>query len=113
MWNEIIPEIVSTYLIPALMALLTGIATWIGTKIKMVIEEKAKNEKTKDIIYNVVKYVEQTSKSLTSSDKFERAVKNATEWLSTKGIEISTYELEMMIEATVNELYGNINKKGE
>lgn len=109
MWQEII----STYLIPLLMTILTGVATWIGTKIKIVIEEKTTNEKVKEIIYNVVKYVEQTSKDLTSSDKFERAVKNATEWLSTKGIEISTYELEMMIEATVNELYGSINKKGE
>ena len=106
MWQEII----STYLIPLLMTILTGVATWIGTKIKIVIEEKTTNEKVKEIIYNVVKYVEQTSKDLTSSDKFERAVKNATEWLSTKGIEISTYELEIMIEATVNELYGNITK---
>ena len=106
MWQEI----VSTYLIPALMTILTGVATWIGTKIKSVIEEKAKNEKVKDIIYNVVKYVEQTSKELTSGEKFDRAVSNATEWLGTKGIELSSYELQIMIEATVNELYGNITK---
>ena len=113
MWNEIIPEIVSTYLVPALMAVLTGVATWIGTKIKNIIEEKAKNEKVKDIIYNVVKYVEQTSKELTSGEKFERAVFNATEWLETKGIKVSSYELKMMIESAVNDLYGNITKKGE
>ena len=104
MWQEI----VSTYLIPALMAILTGVATWIGTKIKNIIEEKAKNEKVKDVIYNVVKYVEQTSKDLTSSDKFEKAVKESSSWLETKGINLSEYELKIMIEATVNELYGNI-----
>ena len=109
MWQEI----VSTYLIPALMTILTGVATWIGTKIKSIIEEKAKNEKVKDVIYDVVKYVEQTSKDLTSSDKFEKAVFSATEWLSTKGIQISSYELEIMIESAVNDLYKNITKKGE
>ena len=109
MWEEI----VSTYLIPLLMTILTGVATWIGTKIKSIIEEKAKNEKVKDIIYDVVKYVEQTSKDLASSDKFDRAVKNATEWLNSKGINLSSYELEIMIESAVNDLYRNITKKGE
>lgn len=106
MWQEI----VSTYLIPALMTILTGVATWIGTKIKSVIEEKAKNEKVKDVIYDVVKYVEQTSKELTSSEKFKLAVDEATKWLNSKSIYISDLELKIMIESTVNTLYGNITK---
>ena len=109
MWEEI----VSTYLIPLLMTILTGVATWIGTKIKKVIEENAKNEKIKDIIYNVVRYTEQTSKELTSSEKFERAVEESTEWLNSKGITISEYELKIMIESKVNTLYGNIEKESK
>ena len=108
MWQEI----VSTYLIPALMTILTGVATWIGTKIKSVIEEKAKNEKVKDIIYDVVKYVEQTSKELTGSEKFQKAVDETTEWLNSKKIHVSDLELKIMIESTVNTLYSEI-KKGE
>ena len=106
MWEEII----TTYLIPALMTILTGVATWIGTKIKKVIEEKATNEKVKNIIYDVVRYTEQTSKELYGSDKFQKSVDEATEWLNAKGIHIAEYELKIMIEAAVNELYGNITK---
>ena len=106
MWEEI----VSTYLIPALMTILTGVATWIGTKIKKVIEEKATNEKVKDIIYDVVKYVEQTSKELTGSEKFQKSVDEATKWLNSKGIYVSDLELKIMIESTVNTLYGKITK---
>ena len=106
-------EIVTVYVIPAMMTILTGIAAWIGTKIKNMIEEKTKNEKVKDIIYNVVRYTEQTSKELTSSEKFERAVEESTEWLNSKGITISEYELKIMIESTVNTLYGNIEKESK
>ena len=106
MWEEI----VSTYLIPALMTILTGVATWLGTKIKKVIEEKAKNEKVKDIIYDVVKYVQQTSKDLTGSEKFEIAVRESTKWLNSKGIYVSDLELKIMIESTVNTLYGKITE---
>lgn len=102
MWEEII----TTYLIPALMAIITGVLTWIGTKVKSVIEEKVTNEKVKDIIYDVVRYTEQTSKELTSSEKFEKALKETSEWLNSKGINITEFELKIMIEATVNSLYG-------
>lgn len=109
MWEEI----VSTYLIPALMTILTGVVTRIGTKVKKIIEEKAKNEKIKDIIYDVVKYVEQTSKELTGSEKFELAVKKSTEWLNSKGIYVSDLELKIMIESTVNTLYGKITENAQ
>ena len=106
MWQEI----VTTYLIPALMTILTGVLAWIGTKIKSVIEEKTKNEKAKDIIYDVVRYTEQTCKELTSNEKFELSVQEATKWLNSKNIYISEYELKIMIEASVNTLYGKITE---
>ena len=107
MWQEI----VSTYLIPALMTILTGVLTWIGTRVKSVIEEKVKNEEVKEIIYDVVKYTEQTSKDLTSSDKFNKSMEEASEWLNSKGLNISEYELKIMIEAAVNSLYGKNTQK--
>lgn len=106
MWEEII----TTYLIPLLMAILTGVFTWIGTRIKSVIEEKVKNEKAKEIIYDVVKYTEQTSKELTSSEKFAKTLKEASEWLNSKGINLTEYELKIMIEAAVNSLYGKVTE---
>lgn len=109
MWEEII----TTYLVPALFTLLTGILTWIGTKIKNIIEEKVRSDKAKDIIYDVVKYTEQTCKNLTGTEKFEISMQEASEWLNSKNIELSDYELRIMIESAVNTLYGKINKESE
>lgn len=102
MWQEII----TTYLIPALFTVLTGVVAWLGNKIKSLIEEKVRNEKVKEIINDVVKYTEQTSKELTSTEKFNKAMEEASEWLNSKGITISETELRIMIEASVNALYG-------
>lgn len=102
MWQEII----TTYLIPALFTILTGVIAWLGNKIKSLIEEKVQNEKVKEIINDVVKYTEQTSKELTSTEKFNKAMEEASEWLNSKGITISETELRIMIEASVNALYG-------
>lgn len=109
MWEEII----TTYLVPALFTILTGILTWIGTKIKNTIEEKIKSDKAKDIIYDVVKYTEQTCKSLTGTEKFEVSMQEASEWLNSKNIELSDYELRIMIESAVNTLYGKIKRESE
>ena len=102
MWQEII----TTYLIPALFTVLTGVVAWLGNKIKSLIEEKVRNEKVKEIINDVVKYTEQTSKELTSTEKFNKAMEEASEWLNSKGITISETELRIMIEAAVNAFYG-------
>lgn len=102
MWQEII----TTYLIPALFTILTGVVAWLGNKIKSLIEEKVQNEKVKEIINDVVKYTEQTSKELTSTEKFNKAMEEASEWLNSKGITISEMELKIMIEAAVNAFYG-------
>lgn len=102
MWQEII----TTYLIPALFTILTGVIAWFGNKIKLLIEEKVRNEKVKEIINDVVKYTEQTSKELTSTEKFNKAMEEASEWLNSKGITISEMELRIMIEASVNAFYG-------
>ena len=107
MWEEII----TTYLVPALFTIITGILTWIGTNIKSIIEEKVKSDKAKDIIYDVVKYTEQTCKGSTGTEKFEVSMQEASKWLNSKGIELSDYELKIMIESAVNTLYGKIKKE--
>lgn len=101
---EILQEIVSTYLIPAVITALGGFITWIGTKIKKIYEEKVKNEEIRNIVRDVVKYVERTMKSAKGEEKFDEALKQVSEWLGTKGITISETEMKLLIESAVNEL---------
>lgn len=105
MWEEII----TTYLVPAIITLIGGFFAWVGTKIKNLIEEKVKNEEVKDIIENVVMYTEQKCSELTSSEKFDTALAKASEWLESKDITVSEAQLEMLIEAAVNNFYGKEN----
>ena len=99
-----IETIVTTYLIPALITALTGFIAWIGNKIKGIYEEKVKNETVKQIIEDVVKYVERTLKNESNQKKYNQAVELAAEWISSKGYEISAIELKLMIESAVNNL---------
>lgn len=101
---EILQEIVSTYLIPAVVTAIGGFITWIGAKIKKIYEEKVKSEEVRNIVHNVVKYVERTMKSAKGEEKFNEALKQVSEWLGTKGIEISETEMKLLIESAVNEL---------
>lgn len=101
---DILQEIVSTYLIPAVITALGGFITWIGTKIKKIYEEKVKSEEVRDIVRSVVKYVERTMTSAKGEEKFNEALKQVSEWLGSKGIEISDVEMRLLIESAVNEL---------
>lgn len=103
--------ILNTYLIPALMTFITGLITWIASKIKEKYDEKIKNEEVRKIIKQVVQYVEQKYKDLDGSEKYALALEKAYEWLGQKGIEISEVELDTLIESSVYEFTNSL--KGE
>lgn len=101
---EILSEIISaiaTIVIPAIF-------TWIGIKINELLDNKNKRE----IVLEVVKYVEQTCKEKTSEEKYEEALRQASDWLASKNLNISSTELKILIESAVNSLTTEI-KKGE
>ena len=105
MWQEII----STYVIPAFALLISALFTWLSVKIKSFInkqKEQIENEQINNIIDKVVSYVEQTGKELTSSEKFDKAMTSASEWLNKKGVKVSNTHLEILIESAVNSLCG-------
>lgn len=101
---DILQEIVSTYLIPAVITALGGFISWVVAKIKKIYEEKVKNEEIRNIVHNVVKYVERTMTSAKGEEKFNEALKQVSDWLGTKGIEISETEMKLLIESAVNDL---------
>lgn len=101
---EILQEIVSTYLIPAVITALGGFITWIGTKIKKIYEEKVKNEEIRKIVDDVVAFVERTAKSQENVVKYNMALERAAEWITSKGYTVDATELALLIEASVNKL---------
>jgi len=99
-------EILQNSIIEILGVILTGIASFIGLKLKALYEEKVNTETKKKIVEDTVKYVEQVTKdiSITSENKKEKAKDKALEWLNEKGLTISETELDVLIESAVNTL---------
>ena len=102
--EEILKEIISTYLIPAVVTGLGAFITWAGTKIKKAIEEKIKDEQVRKIVTDVVKYVERTLKDEDNAKKYSIAFEKSAEWLASKGFKVDLTELALLIEASVNQL---------
>lgn len=90
------------YLLEVIVAILTGIATFIGTKIKKVYEERVNTETKEKVVRTVVNAVEQLYKDLDGKEKLNNAMAYASEMLESKGVKITELELRMLIESTVN-----------
>lgn len=93
-------------IIEMILAVITGVVSFIGIKLKTLLEEKENNDTKKKIVEDTVKYVEQISKgiSITSENKKTKAKKKILEWLKEKKIKISNTELDVLIESAVKNL---------
>ena len=108
--NELM-EVLQPYLLEIIVAILTGVATFIGAKVKKIYEEKVNTETKEKVVKTVVNAVEQIYKDLKGEEKLNKCIENATEMLNEKGITITELELRMLIESTVNSF--NKANKGE
>ena len=98
-------EIVENYMMEILATVLTAVASFIGVAIKNKYTELVNTKEKKEVVENVVKFVEQTCCSkITSEEKKELAKDKALAWLNEKGISISETELDILIEASVSGL---------
>ena len=104
-------ELMKPYLLEIIVAILTGVATFIGNKVKKIYEEKVNTETKEKVVNTVVNAVEQIYKDLKGEEKLNVCIENATEMLNEKGITITELELRMLIESTVNSF--NKVSKGE
>ena len=96
-------ELMVTYAIPALVAVLTALAGWLGARLR-ALADKWLNDKTKRAVARTcVKAVEQLYHDLGGPEKRRRAEQAITQMLNEKGIAISALELRMNIESVVSE----------
>lgn len=99
-WSEVVNQLIQI-LLPILATFLTGLFTYIGTRLKKVYEEKANTETAKTVAQDAVKFVEQVYKDLHGKEKLEKATQQVSEILQSKGINISDAEINMLIESAV------------
>ncbi len=101
---EFITNFISEYGLMILYALLTALAGFIGTQIKKIYENHVNDETKEKVVATCVKAVEQLYHDLNGEEKLNKAKENIVAMLSTKGIEITDIEIDMLIESCVAEL---------
>ena len=99
-WSEIVNQLIQI-LLPILATFLTGLFTYIGTRIKNAYEQKVNTETAKVVVENAVRFVEQVYKDLHGKEKLEKAVEQVSQVLASKGINLSEAEINMLIESAV------------
>lgn len=99
-WNEVLNQFIQI-LLPILATFLTGVFTYLGTRIKAVIEQKTQNEIAKAVVADSVKYVQQVYKDIDGASKLQKAIEQASTILASKGITLTEVEINMLIESSV------------
>lgn len=99
-WSEIVNQLIQI-LLPILATFLTGLFTYISTRLKNAYEQKVNTETAKVVVENAVRFVEQVYKDLHGKEKLEKAVEQVSQVLASKGINLSEAEINMLIESAV------------
>ena len=99
-WSEIVNQLIQI-LLPVIATFLTGLFTYIGTRLKSAYEQKVNTETAKVVVENAVRFVEQVYKDLHGKEKLEKAVEQVSQILASKGINLSEAEINMLIESAV------------
>lgn len=96
-------ELIETYAIPALVALLTALAGWLGARMRALADRWVGDKTKRAVARTCVKAVEQLYHDLGCEAKRQKAEQAIVEMLAEKGITISELELRMNLEAVVAE----------
>lgn len=95
-------EMIQPNIIELIVAILTGIASFIGVKVKKLYEEHINDETKRKVVKTVVGAVEQLYTDLSGNEKLLKAQENIVNILNEKGITISELEMKMLIEEVCN-----------
>lgn len=93
---------ISDNLIQILGTIITGIIGYIGIRIKNIYQEFVQDRMKKEIVEKTVRYVEQTGKEISCDEKKSKAREKSLEWMKEKKLNVSSTELEILIESAVN-----------
>ena len=101
--ENFILEIVNTYGLEIVGAVLTALAGALGLAIKNLATKYVNTKIKRDIAHTVVQGVEQLYKALSGPERLDKAMEAAVEMLAAQGITVTDLELRMLLEAAVGE----------
>ena len=96
-------EFVTEYGTTILYSIITAIAGYIGIVVKNLYTKYINDKTKKDVVKTVVMGIEQIYKDIHGEEKLNKALESASEMLCEKGINVTDFELRMLIEAAVGE----------
>lgn len=100
---EILKEIINTYGMEIIGAILTALAGVVGLAVKKLATRYVNTEIKKSVARTVVQGVEQIYHTLGGPEKLAKALEAAAAMLAENGIYVTDLELRMLIEAAVGE----------
>ena len=107
-------EIFSAYVLPAVVAIVTALAGFVGAQIKTLYQRYVNDRIKRDVAHTCVKAAEQLYHDLGGPEKLKKAQEGVRQMLEEKGIPISELEMNLLIESAVAEFnYGLGGKKRE
>ena len=103
-------DVWTTVILPVVAAAVLGIAGYLGTQLKGLMQRHA-DEKTKiSVARTVVLAVEQIYKDLCGEEKKQKAIEGIRQMLDENGIPITELEINMLLEAAVAEFNDAFNQ---
>ena len=106
-------DFIQQYGMTILYAALTGIAGFIGLRVKSIYTRITADETKKKVVETCCKAVEQLYHDLDGEQKKQKAIEGIREMLEVKGISIADIEIEMLIESTVAAFNYNFKPEDE
>lgn len=106
-------EFFQDYGIKILGTILMAVASYVAVVIKQLASKYLQDKTKQDVAKIVVQGVEQCYKALNGEEKLNKALENASELLTQKGIKVTDIELRMLLENAVGEFNNVFNKATE
>ena len=99
-------EFISTYGLPIIGSIVTGVLGWVGVQIKALYERYVDTKEKQAVCKTVVAAVDQIYKDLGGEEKLDKAIEAASDMLNARGISCTELELRMLLESAVYALKG-------
>ena len=106
-------ELFSAFLVPAVLAVFTAVAGYVGTQVRALYEKHINDRKKEAVVRTCVKAVEQLYHDLSGPEKLQKAQEGVVQMLNEKGIPISELEMNLLIESVVSEFNYGFAKASE
>lgn len=97
-------EFLKQYGFEIVFTIFSAVLAFMGTRIRAIYEEHINTKEKRQVVKDCVLMVEQVYKDIHGKEKFDKAKESIISILNEKGIAITDLEMDVLIEAAVQEL---------